>query len=82
MKSLVCAAAALLLAACQTCPKPEVTEVKVPVHVPCVKQKADKPQYETMAGLADGDLVLALGRNWLLSRKYEGELEATVAGCE
>lgn len=63
-------------------PKPEVQVVKVPVAVPCIKETATKPQYETMDGLSDGDLVLSLTRNWLLSRKYEGELEATVAGCK
>jgi len=27
-------------------------------------------------------IVLALARDWPRARKYEGELEAVVAGCE
>ena len=29
----------------------------------------------------DGEIVLALARNWARGRKYEGELEVVIAGC-
>ncbi|WP_454775426.1 hypothetical protein [Janthinobacterium tructae] len=40
-------------------------------------------EFDQLAPAAnDGEIVLALARDWTLGRKYEGELEAIVAGCE
>lgn len=58
--------------------------VEIPVFTPCVKVAPQRPDYEFdklrfMA--SDGDIVLALARDWVLGRKYEIELEVILAGC-
>ncbi|MDR7050819.1 ABC-type uncharacterized transport system auxiliary subunit [Duganella sp. 3397] len=76
--------AAALLAGCGTAPPPTQT-VYVPVHTPCVKDKPPAPVYEfdklPIDALA-GAKVLALARDWLAGRKYEGALEAALIGCQ
>jgi hypothetical protein len=72
------------LAGCVTSPL-NVQEVKVPVRVACVKHEPVRPDYETKhltPDASDGAKILALARDWLRSRKYEGELEAAVEGCK
>ncbi|OFJ47647.1 hypothetical protein BA896_000115 [Janthinobacterium lividum] len=76
-------ALAALLAGCASAP-PVVQRVEVPVFTPCVKVAPQRPAYEfdQLAPTAtDGEVVLALARDWPRGRKYEGELEAVVAGC-
>lgn len=71
------------LAGCATRP-PATVEVQVPVTVSCVHKVPDRPQYEfdqLPAGASDGDKVLALARDWPRGRRYEGQLEAVIAGC-
>jgi hypothetical protein len=75
----------LALAGCAST-APVITEVKVPVSVPCVKpeQVPQRPLYETpylTDAATDGNKVLALARDWARSRGYEGKLEAIVAEC-
>ena len=76
--------AAALLAGCGTAP-PATQTVYVPVHTPCVKDVPARPEYEFDKLPLDapaGDKVLALARDWPRGRKYEGELEAALAGCQ
>lgn len=84
MKILILAVVvAVLLAGCgATLPATQIVEV--PVHVPCVKDVPARPVYEfdkLPLDAPDGQKVLALARDWVRGRKYEGELEATLAGC-
>jgi hypothetical protein len=75
----------LVLAGCGSAPlAPQ--RVNVPVFTPCVKTVPQRPAYEfdrlsAMAMATDGEIVLALARDWLRGRKYEGELEAIIEGC-
>lgn len=83
---IIFAAGAALLGGCGTTPAPATQRVDVPVAVPCVKA-ADvpkRPDYEVekLAPVAsDGEKVLAFAADWPRGRKYEGELEALIAGC-
>jgi hypothetical protein len=81
--------AALLAAAlggCASAPTPVTQRVEVPVPVPCVNADAVpvKPVYQfdkLPATASDGAQVIALANDWLVGRKYEGQLEAVIAGC-
>lgn len=73
----------LLLAGCASAP-PAPVRVEVPVMVPCLGEVPERPSYEfgKMSRTdEDGEIVLALARDWLRSRLYEGLLEAVIAGC-
>lgn len=73
----------LMLVGCAA--KPITQEVKIPVYVACVKNKPTRPAYETeklTAAASDGEKVLALARDKPTHLKYEGQLEAVIAGCE
>jgi hypothetical protein len=73
----------LLLAGCgsaQLAPQ----RVEVPVFTPCVKSVPQRPAYEfdqVTPAATDGEVILALARDWPRGRKYERELEAVIAGC-
>ena len=73
----------LLLAGCGSAPlAPQ--RVEVPVFTPCVKTVPQRPFYEfdkLPSTATDGEIVLALARDWPRGRKYEVELEAVIAGC-
>lgn len=73
----------LLLVGCGSAPlAPQ--RVEFPVVTPCVKAVPQRPTYEfdTLPSTAmDGEVILALARDWPRGRKYEGQLEAVVAGC-
>lgn len=76
---------ALVLAGCAST-APVITEVKVPVSVPCIKpeQVPQRPDYETPKlddTTSDGNKVLALARDWARSRGYESKLEAIAGEC-
>ena len=74
---------ALLLVGCCTAPPPTQT-VYVPVHTACVKDVLPRPAYEfdkLPLDAPNGEKVLALARDWSRGRKYEGDLEAVLAGC-
>jgi len=74
-----------MLAGCGTAP-PATQLFNVPVYTPCVKA-ADvpaRPVYEFGSERMEdtpGGRVLALARDWPVGRKYEGQLEALLAGC-
>lgn len=71
-----------LLAGCAT--RAATVEVKVPVYVSCVKEVPVRPAFASLAlpgDASDGEKVTALARDTLLHFKYEGQLEAAVAGC-
>ena len=73
----------VLLAGCASAP-PAPQRVEVPVFTPCVKVAPQRPVYEfeqLTPAATDGEIVLALARDWPRGRKYEGELEAVIAGC-
>ena len=70
-----------LLAGCAS--QPATVEVKVPVYVPCAKP-VPRPAFEFPAlpdNASDGEKVLAMARDTLVHFKYEGQLEAALAGC-
>ncbi|KAB8042540.1 hypothetical protein [Janthinobacterium aquaticum] len=73
----------VLLAGCASVP-PAPVHVEVPVVVPCIGEVPQRPVYEfdqLPASAADGEIILALARDWTRGRAYEGVLEAVVAGC-
>ena len=73
----------VLLAGCGSAPLAQ-QRVEVPVFTPCVKSVPQRPFYEfdKLAPTAtDGEIVLALARDWPRGRKYEVDLEAAIAGC-
>lgn len=75
--------AAMLLAGCTTAPLAPV-RVEIPVFTPCVKVVPQRPAYEfdkLPATATDGEIILALARDWPRGRKYEGQMEAAIAGC-
>ena len=73
----------VLLAGCGSAPlAPQ--RVEVPVFTPCVKVVPPRPAYEfdqLAPAATDGEMVVALARDWPRGRKYEVELEAAIAGC-
>lgn len=84
-KFLIIYVVMLVLTGCAST-EPIITEVKVPVSVPCVKpeQVPQHPDYETIKitpDATDGNKVLALARDWARSRGYEGKLEAIISEC-
>lgn len=73
----------MLLAGCASAP-PAPVRVEVPLMVPCIGNVPPRPAYEfdrLPATATDGEIILALARDWPRGRKYEGELEVTIAGC-
>jgi len=73
----------MLLAGCASVP-PATVRVEVPVMAPCAGEVPQRPVYEfdrLPATATDGEIVLALARDWPRGRKYEGEMEAVIAGC-
>lgn len=63
---------------------PIIQRVEVPVSVPCVKERPQRPAYEfdkLDPAVSDGRKVMALARDWTRGRKYEGVLEAIISGC-
>ncbi|MET3132850.1 hypothetical protein AAKU55_003131 [Oxalobacteraceae bacterium GrIS 1.11] len=75
---------AALLSGCAGAPVLATQAVNMPVYVSCVKSAPTRPDFEFgKLGLAasDGERVLALARDWPRGRKYEGELEAVIEGC-
>lgn len=74
---------AVLLVGCVNAP-PAPQRVEVPVFTPCVKVLPQRPVYEfdRLAPTAtDGEIILALARDWPRGRKFEGELLVAIAGC-
>lgn len=73
----------LVLAGCGSAPlAPQLVEI--PVFTPCVKTMPQRPAYEfdqLTPEATDGEIVLALARDWPRGRKYEVELAAVIAGC-
>jgi hypothetical protein len=66
-------------------PAPVTQRVDVPVYVPCVTKRPERPAFEfdkLDPAVSDGRKVMALARDWARGRKYEGELEAVAAGCK
>ncbi len=73
----------LLLTGCGSAP-PAPQRVEVPVFTPCVKVAPLRPAYEfdqLPPPATDGEIILALARDWLRGRKYEIELKAAIDGC-
>ena len=73
----------LMLAGCGSAP-PAPQRVEVPVFTPCVKSVPQRPAYEfdqLTPAATDGQIVLALARDWPRGRTYESQLEAIIEGC-
>lgn len=74
---------ATLLAGCASAP-PAPVRIEVPVMVQCIGEVPPRPAYEfdkLPSTATDGEIILALARDWPRGRKYEAELKAVVAGC-
>lgn len=74
---------ALVLAGCASAP-PATQTVQVPVYVPCVVERPQRPAFEfdkLPADASDGRKIMALARDWVRGRQYELQLEAVVIGC-
>ena len=74
---------ALVLTGCGSAPL-QPQRVEVPVFTPCVKWMPQRPAYEfdqLAPAATDGEIVLALARDWAHGRRYEGALEALLEGC-
>ena len=74
---------AVLLAGCTSTP-PAPVRVEVPVVVPCIGAVPARPAYEfdrLPATATDGEIILALARDWTRGRTYEGLVEAVIAAC-
>lgn len=72
-----------LLAGCSSAP-PAPVRVEVPVMVPCIGEMPQRPAYEfdkLSVPATDGEIVLALARDWARGRGYEYVLEAVIVGC-
>ena len=73
----------LALAGCASAPLAPV-RVEVPVMLPCIGAVPQRPVYEfdklTLTA-TDGEIILALARDWARGRKYEADAEAVIAGC-
>lgn len=83
LTKLASSAAVALLAGCASAP-PTPVRVEVPVMVPCVGTVPTRPAYEfdkLPATATDGEIILALTRDWPRGRKYEGELKAIAQSC-
>lgn len=75
---------AVLLAGCASVPQPATQTVEVPVYVPCIAERPQRPAFEfdrLPADASDGRKILALARDWVRAREYELKLQAVVAGC-
>ncbi|MGK5024579.1 hypothetical protein [Janthinobacterium sp. RB2R34] len=73
----------VLLTGCASAPQTPV-RVEVPVLVPCIGEVPQRPVYEfdkLPSTATDGEIVLALARDWARSRTYEQTLQATISGC-
>ncbi len=73
----------VLLSGCTSAP-PAPVKVNIPVFTPCVKAAPPRPAFEfplLPATASAGEKVIAMARDTLRHFKYEGELEAVVAGC-
>ena len=65
--------ACLLLAGCATAP-PAPVRVEVPVMVPCISEVPQRPAYEfdrLPVTATDGEIILALARDWARGQEYE-----------
>ena len=74
---------AVLVAGCTSAP-PAPVRVEVPVMVPCIGAVPLRPAYEfdqLPATATDGEIILALARDWLRGRKYQMDLELLVLRC-
>ncbi|OBV39784.1 hypothetical protein [Janthinobacterium psychrotolerans] len=73
----------VLLTGCASAPSAPV-RVEVPVMVPCIGELPPRPAYEfdkLPATATDGEIILALARDWSRGRIYEVVLEAAITGC-
>ncbi len=69
---------------CTTKPPIVTQEVKIPVAVPCITAAPARPAFEfplLSPTATNGDKILTMARDTLLHFKYEGQLEAAIAGC-
>lgn len=76
--------ACVLLSGCGSAP-PAPVRVEVPVMVPCVGAVPPRPAYEfdkLAPSAMDGEIILALARDWPRGRAYEGALLAILEGCK
>lgn len=75
----------LALVGCTSTPPSASVRVEVPVMVPCIGVVPPRPAYEfdqLPPTATDGEIILALARDWSRARKYEVGLEAIIAGCD
>jgi hypothetical protein len=75
-----------MLTGCASTLAPVTQRVEVPIQVQCIAAGAvpTKPIYQfdnLRATPSDGEKVIARASDWPVRRKYEGQLEAIIAGC-
>jgi len=71
------------LACCASTPL-VLVRVEMPVRVPAVGEVPPRPAYEfdkLPATATDGEIILALARDWLRGRSYQQKLEANIESC-
>lgn len=85
MKAVFLILAALVLSACQSAggTKIETVEVKVPVSVPCIKEKPAAPAYQYGSGPYPGDEAAAvmMASDLESAKQYGRAWEAATVGC-
>lgn len=81
--ALYSCACALIFACVLLAAPPVPVRVELPVMVPCVDEVPQRPAYELdklPASATDGNIILALARDWTRGNVYEQTLEATIYG--
>lgn len=82
-RQILAISCAALLAGCGSAPAAP-DRIKVPLMVPCIGEVPPRPAYEfdkLLPTAMDGEIIMALARDWPRGRNYEAKLLAVVIGC-
>lgn len=74
---------AFLVAGCASTP-PAPIRVEIPFFTTCVKNVPPRPVFEfdkLPLTATDGEIILALAKDWTRGQKYADELLAVIDGC-
>lgn len=88
MKLLIALAAAAMLAGCATEPKIQIKEVvntvQVPVKVPCIQKRPERPVYRFGVGEkpSEKEMAAILAEDFEKADQYGRDWEAAAAGCQ
>ncbi len=87
MRIVLIALALVLLAACSSTPevryKAVVNTVQVPVKVPCIEKRPERPKYQFGVGEppSDKEMAAILAEDFEKADQYGRAWEAAAAGC-